>query len=65
MGLKNEQELQVTKDKLRILAERLAAARREPSDNPRAHELSLRSLRRMMNQMTEEIARFEAQAIGK
>ena len=65
MGLKSEHELQVTKEKRRILEERLAEARREPSDNPYAHELSLRSLQRMINQMTEEIARFEAQSIGK
>ncbi len=59
MGLKDKQELQATTAKLRILEERLEAARREPSDNPRAHELSLRSLSRMINQMKEDIARFE------
>lgn len=65
MRLKNEQELHVTQDKLRILEERLAEARRESSHNPRAHELSLRALTRMMNQMKEEIARFAAQAVAR
>ena len=65
MGLKNEQEVQVTREKLRILEIRLAAARQESSENPRAHELSLRSLKRMIDQMTEEIARFRARTIAK
>ena len=65
MGLKDEHELEVTRGKLRVLEERLAAARTEPPDNPRAHELSLRSLTRMINQLKEEIARFQAHAIEK
>jgi L-lactate utilization protein LutC len=65
MGLKNKRELQTTKQKLRILEARLEAARREPSDNPRAHELSQQSLRRMCNQLKEEIARFETQTVLK
>ena len=63
MGLKNELELRVTRGKLRILEERLEAARLEISEDPRGHELSMRSLKRMINQMKEEIARFEAHAI--
>jgi hypothetical protein len=65
MGLKDERELEVTRGKLRVLEERLAAARTEPRDNPRAHELSLRSLTRMINQRKEEITRFQAHAIEK
>jgi hypothetical protein len=65
MGLKDEHELRVTRDKLRRLEERLEAARRETSDNPRGHELSMRSLKRMINQMKEEIARFQTQAIQR
>jgi hypothetical protein len=65
MGLKDERELAVTRGKLRVLEERLAVARTEPRDNPRAHELSLRSLTRMINQLKEEIARFQAHAVEK
>ena len=65
MGLKNEQELRATEDKLRILEVRLASARQEPSENPRAHELSMLSLERMIDQMGEEIARFSTQAVAK
>lgn len=64
MGLKDEHELQVTRGKLRVLEDRLEAARRETSADPRGHELSLRSLKRMINQMKEEIARFEAQTVS-
>jgi hypothetical protein len=65
MSLKDDHELQVTRGKLRILEERFAAARQEVSDNPRAHELSLRSLKRTINQLKEEIARFQARGVAK
>ena len=60
MDLKDEQELNVTRQKLRILEESYEASRREPTDNPHIDELSLRSLKRMINQLKEEIARYEA-----
>lgn len=65
MGLKDEHELLVTRGKLRLLEERLEAARQESSANPRAHELSMRSLKRTINQLREEISRFEARAAAK
>jgi len=65
MELKNERELAVTYRKLRLLEDRLEESRKEPSDDGGAHELSQRSLRRMINQLTEEIARFEARAVEK
>jgi hypothetical protein len=65
MGLQGRHELEVTRRKLRLLEERLTAARTEPRDTPRGHELSLRSLTRMINQLKEAIARFEAHAIEK
>lgn len=65
MGLKNEHELRVTQEKLRVLEARLAVAREEPSENPRAHQLSLRSLERMINQMTEEIANFRELSVSR
>ena len=65
MGLKDEHELSVTRHKLRLLEERLAAARQETAESPRAHELSMRSLKRIINQLKEEIARFEAHAAAR
>ena len=60
MELTDEFELQVTRSKLKTLEARFEASRREPAENTHVQELSLRSLRRMINQLKEEIARFEA-----
>ncbi len=65
MGLKNATELLSTRRKLQILENRLAAARKEATENPRAHELSMRSLKRVINQLQEEIARYEAHSVAQ
>lgn len=65
MELKDELELEVTRSKLKILEERFAASRLEPSQNPQLKQLSLRSLKRMINQLTEEIVRFESRSISR
>ena len=60
MSLQNEQELAVTREKLRMLEESYAAARQDASGNRHAQELELRSLKQLINQLKEEIARFGA-----
>jgi hypothetical protein len=65
MILKNEREVEETRRKLRILEDRLEESRTEIPSNPVTHELSQRSLTRMINQMKEEIARFKAHAAHK
>lgn len=65
MGLKNEHELRVTQEKLRVLEARLAVAREEASENPRSHQLSIRSLERMIGQMAEEIANFREVSVSR
>lgn len=60
MDLKNDREVEVTRQKLEVLERHYEERQREPSDNPRLRELSLRSIKRMINQMKEEILRFEA-----
>jgi hypothetical protein len=60
MELKNEHELNVTRGKLRLLEERLQQSRTEHSSNPRSQALSQRSLQRLINQMKEEIVRYQA-----
>ena len=62
MSIQNQRQLQVTRQKLRWLEERVAALKLEPTDNLHARELTLRSLKRMINQMKEEIVWFEAGA---
>ncbi len=60
MELKCDREVEVTRQKLQMLELHYEERRRQPSDNPRLRELSLRSIKRMINQMKEEILRFEA-----
>jgi len=60
MSLQSKRQLEVTREKLRGLEEQYTAALAEEEENTYARELTLRSLRRTMNQLKEEIARFEA-----
>ena len=62
MSIGSRRELEVTRGKLKLLEERLAAVRKEPAQNRRAQEWSVRSLTETINQMKEEITRFESRA---
>ena len=62
MELKDERQVQNTREKLRILEERVEAVRRDAAGNTHVQELTLRSLKRLINQLKEEIARYEAHA---
>ncbi|MEX0642412.1 MAG: hypothetical protein WD468_06910 [Pirellulales bacterium] len=58
--LQNERELANTRDKFRILEERYEKARQETGGEQKQREAVLTSLKRFINQLTEEIARYEA-----
>jgi len=60
MSLQSHREFETTRDKLRLLEQRYEAARRKGGGDEHARELSMRSLRRLINQLKEEIARFES-----
>ncbi len=60
MELKDEREVEVTREKRRLLETRYQAASKDAGDDAHVQELTLRSLKRLINQMKEEIARFEA-----
>jgi predicted nucleic acid-binding Zn-ribbon protein len=60
MSIESRRELEVTRAKLKLLEERLAALRQKPAENRRAQEWSVRSLTQAINQLKEEIARFES-----
>jgi hypothetical protein len=60
MSIQNEKELGVTREKLRLLEERVAALAHETSGDAHVRELTLRSLKSMMNQFREEMARYNA-----
>jgi hypothetical protein len=59
MSIQSDHELAVTHKKLRQLEERVATLKGQPAD---AHirELTLRSLKSLVNQLREEIARYMA-----
>jgi hypothetical protein len=59
VNLKNDIELANTREKLRELEDRYKARSQETPDNARVHELTLQSLKRTINQLKEEIARYE------
>jgi|WetSurMetagenome_2_1015567.scaffolds.fasta_scaffold656975_2 hypothetical protein len=59
MTLQNESEFLNTKDKLREIQTRYDSLRGDSTEDPRVRELTLRSLKRIINQLKEEIARFE------
>jgi hypothetical protein len=60
MELNDEREVEVTREKLRSLEARYQAVSQDPGDDAHVQELTLRSLKGLINQMKEEIARFEA-----
>jgi hypothetical protein len=60
--LKNQTELENTRDKLRMLEQQYAAAQGRESLNQHTRQLTLRSLKKLINQLTEEIVRFESRA---
>lgn len=64
MSIESRRELDLTRAKLKLLEERLAALLQEPEENRRAQEWSVRSLKQTINQMKEEMARFESRAKG-
>ena len=63
MKLQSQRELEATRAKLRLLEERYQANQREQGGNEHVRELSMRSLKRLMNQLQEEIARFESRSL--
>lgn len=64
MSIESRRELELTRAKLKLLEERLAVLVQEPEANRRAQEWSVRSLTQTINQMKEEITRFESRAQG-
>lgn len=60
MNLRNEHELEATRKKLQMLEESYQATRQDSSSDSHARELELNSIKRLMNQLKEEIARFES-----
>ena len=60
MSLQSHRELEATRTKLRLLEERYEAENRIGTGDEHVRELTMRSLKRLINQLNEEIARFES-----
>ena len=60
MDIKDECEVAVTREKLRSLEARCRAVEQDAKGDRHVQELTVRSLKRIINQMKEEIARYEA-----
>jgi hypothetical protein len=60
MSIQSKRELELTRKKLRGLEELYEKTRLASSAKDYSAQLTLRSLRRTVNQLKEEIARFEA-----
>jgi hypothetical protein len=59
MSLQSRRELEATRQKLKLLEERYEANRSEHGGDEHVRKTSMRSLKRLINQLKEEIARFE------
>jgi hypothetical protein len=60
MSIKDPKELSVTREKLSWLEKEYEAAKLRAGDNPAAQAWTLRSLKQTINQLKEEIVRFES-----
>ena len=60
MKLESQREVQNTREKLRLLEEHYQRKREQPAEDEHVRELTLRSLKKMINQLKEEIACYEA-----
>ncbi len=60
MDLRNEQELANTREKLERLEALYEADEKETGDDEELREAEMESLKRLINQLKEEIARYEA-----
>ena len=59
MTLASDREVANTKRKLQLLEQSYEEARTDTSEDPHVREITLESLMRLINQLKEEIARYE------
>jgi hypothetical protein len=65
MDLQSDRELKNTRDKLRLLEESYEEVRGETGVSELLREAELESLKRFINQLKEEIARYEAHQVAR
>jgi hypothetical protein len=64
MSLRSKRQLENTRAKLKLLEDRLRDLDGEPVANVRTRELTRQSLKKLVNQLKEEIVRFEAHQVA-
>jgi hypothetical protein len=64
MSLQSKRQLENTRAKLKLLEDRLGDLDGEPATNVRTRELTRQSLKKLVNQLKEEIVRFEAHQVS-
>jgi hypothetical protein len=62
MSIQSVRQLENTRKKLQMLEDRLGELNAEPMANPQTRDLTRRSLKKLLNQFKEAIARFESHA---
>ncbi len=60
MSIENRRQLENTRTKLHMMEQLHEKLRQEPAEHEHVRQLTLRSLKKRMNQFKEEIARFES-----
>jgi len=65
MIIENRRQLGITRTKLQELEELYAETQHRPVASEHVRELTLRSLKKRINQFKEEITRFEARASSR
>jgi hypothetical protein len=65
MSLRNQRELTNTREKLRQLEARYESHEQESNEDDELREAYMESLRRLINQLKEEIARYEAHQVAR
>jgi hypothetical protein len=64
VSLQSKRQLENTRAKLKLLEDRLRALDDEAVTNVRTRELTRQSLKKLVNQLKEEIVRFEAHQVA-
>ena len=64
MSIQSNRQLENTHAKLKLLEDRLRDLDNEPVANVRTRELTKQSLKKLANQLKEEIVRFEARQVA-
>ncbi len=64
MSLQSKRQLENTRAKLKLLEDRLRDLDGEPVANVQTRELTRKSLKKLVNQLKEEIVRFEAHQVA-